>query len=240
MNQIKTLINETKPFPPYHQMIDSLNMNSESEKKIVEALSSILKQDLSTLSKNQPKEFQAYIEEVQKSGQKQIEIINKAISDQSKISNSMSILDSLYAEIKNELTIISNARDIATDSQLRMDKSIQNLNKLKNQKSVDQSKIEEADQEVTKTTNQYDKDFQNANDVQKERSKNISELRKKFIESLAKSLKSFSEIKESAAKELHQLSTELKESLLYLEQSDEPTFTSLEERLKQLEEEKFE
>ena len=240
MNPVKTLINETKSFPPYHQTIDSLNMNLNSEKKIMEGLSSFLDQDLSILSKNQPKELQTCIEEIQKAGQKQIEIINQMISNQSKIPNTMSILDSLYTEIKNELSIISNARDVATDSQLIMDKSIQNLKHLKAQKSVDPSKLEEANQEVLKTTHQYDNDFQNANNVQKERSPNISKLRKKFVDSLSNSLKLLSQVKESAAKEMHQISTELMNSILLLEQSDEPNLTSLEDRLKQLEDEKIE
>lgn len=240
MNPVKTLINETKSFPPYHQTIDSLNMNLNSEKKIMEGLSSFLDQDLSILSKNQPKELQTCIEEIQKAGKKQIEIINQMISNQSKIPNTMSILDSLYTEIKNELSIISNARDVATDSQLIMDKSIQNLKHLKAQKSVDPSKLEEANQEVLKTTHQYDNDFQSANNVQKERSPNISKLRKKFVDSLSNSLKLLSQVKESAAKEMHQISTELMNSILLLEQSDEPNLTSLEDRLKQLEDEKIE
>lgn len=237
MNPIKSLINETKPFPPYHQMIDSLNMNIESEKKIVESLSSFVEQDLSIIYENQPDVLQKCIEIIQNSCKKQADLMQNMISAQLSIPNTMITLNTLYKEIQNELSIISNARDTATESQLMMDKSIQNLNKIKDQKSIDQSKIQEANQEVTKATHQFEKDTQNADDIQKARSQNINEYRKKFVESLAISLKTLSQIKESFTKEIHQVSEELKNSLLILDQSDEPSFPALEDRLKQLNEE---
>lgn len=239
MNQVKSLINETKSFPPYYQMIDALNMNLDSEKKIVEGLSSFLNQPLEILYETQPKELEICIKEIQKAVKKQKDVMQNMISTQSIIPNTMSILLSIYKEIAHELSIISDAREVAIKSQAAMDKSVQNLNKIKKQKVIDQSKLEGAEKEVTKNTDQYESDNQTAENIQREKSQTIIELRKKFVESLAISLKSFAQVKEAVAKDLAQVSTELTNSLLFLDPSNDPSFASLEDRLKQLNDEKI-
>ena len=182
MKDIKTLLNQIKQFPQFHDMIDDLNSEINSQKKIIEGLNLVFGNNyLSIFNKDLPKEITTALEEIQKAGELQASIFQNMLSTISIIPNSFNILNNLYKEMSQDWISIYNSQEVASKSEANMKKAAENSKKYEGHETFESEKARTAREEAERTKNQYDIDYENAERIKTEKHRHLVQLRSNLI-----------------------------------------------------------
>ncbi|OHT02676.1 hypothetical protein TRFO_30174 [Tritrichomonas foetus] len=236
MHQIKGLFNQTRTFPQYHDTIDALNLSIESQRKVIEGISLVFSDDYTIFCKNQNKETKSSILGIQQAGKKQIKIMQNLLNSLSVLPTDLSILLTLYNNIVKEWSVVVQARENAQKSKANLEKLEMSLERSQNKESPEYKKLLDLKDAAKK---QEENDYKLAEKLRDEKFVRVNELKKMFMDSLAKSLKAAAEAREETAKELNHVASEMSNAVLEFQDYNSSDLDKLKERMKQLEEEDF-
>lgn len=211
MRKIKSLVNQVRQFPEYLNAIDTLNDMISIEKRCYDCCKNAYGNEFVKFYSKQPKNLQTALTEVRFTGEKEAEIIKESNQCLIELKTDFGDLNMINNEIQRKVITIKDAQTTAINSQAAATKVASNEN-----------------------TRRAAEDSQRAETVKNQSEKQISDLRKRFIVSLADSLKKVADSKIKIANELNELSKQFATASEGIKEYKDPAIPRLNQRLQQL------
>lgn len=211
MRKIKSLVNQVRQFPEYLDALDTLNDMISAEKRCYDCCKNIYGNEFIKFYSKQPKTLQTPLTEIRFAGEKQAEIMKQSGQVLTEFKTDFGDLNMINNEIQRKAMTIKDAQTAAANSQAAAAKV-----------------------SSTENTRKAAEDMKKAETVKNQSGKQISDLQKRFITSLADSLKKVADSRIKIASQINEVSKQFGSLSDGIKEYKDPAIPRLNQRLQQL------